>query len=181
MSYRRCAALAAFSLLFVTAGGSAEACNGLRSSGNSANGSMRPNRVNVSLTVKNTGTESCRVFAFQDTTAIDNAGNNWLAHAVTYAVAGVFVCDRHPYCLNKENEKFIENSATVIEPGQSAPVTLSYSGTESDRKFGDLVTVGFVLMAQTIKEQATPSGVQIVGGPWRSVSVGAANIPFRSN
>jgi hypothetical protein len=155
------------------------ACSGLRSSGNSATATLRPNRVSISIIVQNTSSEACRVFAFEDTTAVDNAGNSWLTRPSSDHVSGVYVCNRRSRCLAEEKEA-TETSATIIEPKQSAVVTLTFAGGPRDNQLGDLVSVGFVLMAQTVKEQATPSGMRLIGGPWRSVSVGVANLPLKS-
>jgi hypothetical protein len=155
------------------------ACSGLRSTGNSATATMRPNRVSISIVVQNTSSTACRVFAFDDTTAVDNAGNSWLARPSSSYIAGVYACDSRSYCLTRDQVR-TETSATIIEAKQSAVVTIAFAGAARDKKFGDLVSVGFVLMGQTVKEEATPSGVKLVGGPWRSISVGVANLSLKS-
>lgn len=159
----------------------ARACSGLQTTGCRAHVTARPNRLAVTFEVANTSTAACRVFAAQDTTAVDNGGHSWLARPSSSNISGVWVCDRGAYCLTQEKD-VVERSATIIEPGKSMVVVLTFAAAESERRFGDLLSVGFVLTAQTVVERATPSSPsRIEGGAWRSVSVGSASCPLKTN
>jgi hypothetical protein len=172
MLQKWCQAIVPGALLLAAMSLPAAACSGLKGVGVSATGSFHPNRLAVAMEVKNTGKDACRVFAFKRVTAVDNAGHNWDEAPYPRYISGVYVCENDPECLGSHKDE-TETNATVIEPGQSVALTLSFSRGDLEEPFGSQASIGLVLMAQALKGEQP-------AGKWHSVSVGVTGIPLKS-